>query len=202
MTSATSPAATSWDAAYAAGRYAGEPPVSFTRDILAAARKAMVTSGLYRHYAGKDELAAAALRFRDKTHLDWLLPEDDGDGRQRVRAMFDRIARAATSAHFRGCPFLRASLELPAGHPAQGAVAEHRHRLHARLCLLAARLGAREPDALARQLMVLADGAASGCAVQRSPAPARDARELALVAIVAATAETQAVQTQDVETDK
>jgi hypothetical protein len=38
--------------------------------------------------------------------------------------------------------------------------------------------------------------------LQRSPAPARDARELTLVAIVAATAETQAVQTQDVETDK
>jgi SAM-dependent methyltransferase len=40
-------AAASWDAEYAAGRYAGEPPVAFTRDILAAARRATVSSGLY-----------------------------------------------------------------------------------------------------------------------------------------------------------
>jgi len=151
---------------------------------------------LYRHYAGKDDLAAAALRWRDETHVDWLLPEDEGDGRQRVRAMFDRVARAATSTQYRGCPFMRAGLELPAGHPAQRAVAEHRHRLHARLRLLAARLGARDPDTLAQQLMVLADGAASGCAVQRSPAPAHAARELALVAIAAATSQTQTAQTQ------
>jgi len=146
---------------------------------------------LYRHYAGKDDLAVAALRQRDETHLDWLLPEDDGDGRQRVRAMFDRIARAATTAQFRGCPFVRAGLELPAGHPAQHAVAEYRDRLHARLRLLAARLGARDPDTLARQLMILADGAATACAVQRDPAPAHDARQLALIAIAAATAQTQ-----------
>jgi hypothetical protein len=40
-------AAASWDAEYAAGRYAGEAPVAFTRDILAAARRATVSSGLY-----------------------------------------------------------------------------------------------------------------------------------------------------------
>jgi SAM-dependent methyltransferase len=40
-------AAASWDAEYAAGRYAGEAPVAFTQDILAAARRATVSSGLY-----------------------------------------------------------------------------------------------------------------------------------------------------------
>jgi len=40
-------AAAAWDAEYAAGRYAGEPPVAFTRDILAAARQAGLTRGLY-----------------------------------------------------------------------------------------------------------------------------------------------------------
>jgi Methyltransferase domain len=46
-TSEPSPAAASWDAEYAAGRYAGEPPVAFTGDILSAARQATVTGGLY-----------------------------------------------------------------------------------------------------------------------------------------------------------
>ena len=45
--SAPAAAAGAWDAEYAAGRYAGEPPVTFTRDILAAARKARLTKGLY-----------------------------------------------------------------------------------------------------------------------------------------------------------
>jgi hypothetical protein len=37
----------SWDAEYAAGRYRGEPPVPFVRDILAAARHAGIDRGLY-----------------------------------------------------------------------------------------------------------------------------------------------------------
>jgi Methyltransferase domain len=39
--------ATAWDAQYRAGRYRHEPPVAFTRDILAAARAAGLAHGLY-----------------------------------------------------------------------------------------------------------------------------------------------------------
>lgn len=46
MASESGPAA-AWDAQYAAGRYAGDRPVGFTRDILAAARHAGLTRGLY-----------------------------------------------------------------------------------------------------------------------------------------------------------
>ena len=46
MTSQSGPGA-AWDAEYAAGRYRGEPPVAFTGDILAAARQAGLTQGLY-----------------------------------------------------------------------------------------------------------------------------------------------------------
>jgi SAM-dependent methyltransferase len=42
-----SPVAAAWDAEYRAGRYRDEPPVAFTSDILAAARAARLTSGLY-----------------------------------------------------------------------------------------------------------------------------------------------------------
>jgi len=40
-------AAAAWDAEYQAGRYAGEPPVRFTQDIVAAARAAGISAGLY-----------------------------------------------------------------------------------------------------------------------------------------------------------
>jgi SAM-dependent methyltransferase len=39
--------AAAWDAEYQAGRYRDDPPVDFTRDILAAARQAGVVRGLY-----------------------------------------------------------------------------------------------------------------------------------------------------------
>jgi SAM-dependent methyltransferase len=47
MTSQSDPAAAAWDAEYTAGRYAGEQSVAFTSDILAAARQAGETHGLY-----------------------------------------------------------------------------------------------------------------------------------------------------------
>ena len=40
-------AAASWDTEYAAGRYAGDPPVEFVRDIAAAARERGLRDGLY-----------------------------------------------------------------------------------------------------------------------------------------------------------
>jgi DNA-binding HxlR family transcriptional regulator len=40
-------AAAAWDAEYAAGRYAGDPPVDFVRDIIAAAAQLGLRHGLY-----------------------------------------------------------------------------------------------------------------------------------------------------------
>jgi SAM-dependent methyltransferase len=40
-------AARAWDAEYASGRYAGEPPVGFVTDIIAAANRAAIGRGLY-----------------------------------------------------------------------------------------------------------------------------------------------------------
>ncbi len=47
MTSDPDAAAAAWNAEYAAGRYAGEQPVDFTGDIVAAARLAGAARGLY-----------------------------------------------------------------------------------------------------------------------------------------------------------
>jgi len=76
-------AAVTWDAEYTAGRYSAEPPVLFTRDILAAARRTGLTRGLYigcgngRNYlplvasgldlTGLDISAAAIAQLGDRT---------------------------------------------------------------------------------------------------------------------------------------
>jgi len=46
MSSDDSPAA-AWDSEYRLGRYLGDSPVAFTRDILAAAQQAHLARGLY-----------------------------------------------------------------------------------------------------------------------------------------------------------
>ena len=71
MTSEPSPTE-AWDAEYAAGRYASEPPVPFTRDILAAARQAGLStlivplrrpsatgSGLVTRFAHHDDVTSS-----------------------------------------------------------------------------------------------------------------------------------------------
>jgi AcrR family transcriptional regulator len=152
-----------------------------------AERAGVGKMSLYRHFAGKSELVEAALRSRDTAQLDWLLPDEDGSGRDRVLALFDRIARAADRPGFHGCPFVRAAVELPSDHPAQGAIRDHKAGLLARLDAVARDLGATDPVRLARQLAMLVDGATAGCVVHGSSTPAADARELADLAMAAAT---------------
>ncbi|GAA4330036.1 TetR/AcrR family transcriptional regulator [Streptomyces venetus] len=141
---------------------------------------------LYRHFPSKDDLVVAVLRFRDETHLDWLLPQSDLDPRRQVAGMFDRIGRAATRPGFHGCPFVRAGLELPAGHPGRQVVRDHKARLRARLRTLAQALHAADPAALAWQVVTLVDGAAAECVLQGSGTPARAARAVAMLALDAA----------------
>lgn len=152
-----------------------------------AERAGVGKMSLYRHFAGKAELVEAALDSRDAAQLDWLLPEDAGPGRDRVLALFDRIARAADRPGFHGCPFVRAAVELPADHRAQGAVRHYKAGLLARLEGVARELGATDPQRLASQLAMLVDGASAGCVVQGGSGPAKDARELADLAMTAAT---------------
>lgn len=164
-----------------------EDGVTATGVDAVAARAGVGKMSLYRHFSGKAELVEAALRSRNEAQLDWLLPRDtDGTGRDRVLAVFDRIARAADRPGFHGCPFVRAAVELPAEHPAQGAVRDHKAGLLARLESVTRDVGAHEPSRLARQLAMLVDGATAGCVVQGSSTPALDARELADLAMAAA----------------
>ncbi|QFQ94968.1 hypothetical protein F9278_00765 [Streptomyces phaeolivaceus] len=86
---------------------------------------------------------------------------------------------------FHGCPFVRAGLELPPGHPGREIVRDHKARFRARLRALALALPAADPASLAWQLATLADGAAA-CVLQGSGTPARAARTVALLALDAA----------------
>ncbi|GLK73368.1 TetR/AcrR family transcriptional regulator [Ancylobacter dichloromethanicus] len=128
-----------------------------------AARAGVTKRTVYYHFRSKDDLVAAYLEARDPPNLDWFrrhYSEAAGDVATRIEALFAALAGAAAHPRWKGCGFLRSSVELvkTPGHPAMNAARAHKKRLEDWLCGLfqvARADGARE---LARQIVLLIDG--------------------------------------------
>ena len=149
------------------------------------AEKAGVTKKtLYYHFASKDELIAAYLKAQDQPALDlyrrWYA-EADGTIAERVKSLFERFAEAASSPRWKGCGFLRTTAELAAfpGHPAVVAGARHKKRFEAWLAEIMEDAAVSEPEAVARQVVVLLDGAATIMLIHRDADYVRSAASLA-----------------------
>ena len=125
--------------------------------IIAAATTTKVT--FYRHFPTKDALVAAYLDRQSALirAAAGTLPEDPCEALKTLaRAMGDEACRPG----FRGCPFINAAAEYPAGgHPVRAAVARHRDWFRSLVAELAGRLGAEDPELAADQLIMLRDGA-------------------------------------------
>ncbi|MFI1096874.1 TetR/AcrR family transcriptional regulator [Streptomyces sp. NPDC020917] len=127
---------------------------------------------MYQLFGSKDEVLAAALE-RQQPGLEARLLPGPGEPeapRARILYVFERLADAADSADFQGCPFLAAQVELKdPGHPASVVAARSKERMADFFRAEAGRGGAARPDLLARQLMVVYDGASvrAGVGVER-----------------------------------
>ncbi|MGJ5075007.1 TetR/AcrR family transcriptional regulator [Bradyrhizobium oligotrophicum] len=131
----------------------------------AVAEKAGVTKKtLYYHFRSKDDLVAAYLAARDQPNLAlfkrWF-DETDGALPDKIAGIFNQLARAARHPKWRGCGFLRTAAELAnlPGHPAIRIGAAHKKKFEAWLQAIFAEQGIAEADALARQMLLLLDGA-------------------------------------------
>ena len=141
----------------------------YERGIRAVGVEAVVeTAGvtkmsLYRHFASKDELAARCLEERIAGFWRWFdgeLAAHEGDAAAGILALFESLARRATSTGFRGCPMTNAAVEFPEpDHPARRLAEAHKRELHHRLVGLAAMAGATDPAGLADGLVLLIEGA-------------------------------------------
>ncbi|MGU3495509.1 TetR/AcrR family transcriptional regulator [Xanthobacteraceae bacterium A53D] len=120
---------------------------------------------LYYHFRSKDDLIAAYLEMRDPPNLAafrrWFA-EAEGDAADKVAAIFQHLADAARKPGWKGCGFLRTSVELInlPGHPALVIGRAHKKRVEAWLTTELAAAGA-SADELARQVILLLDGAFS-----------------------------------------
>ena len=137
---------------------------------------------LYNHYPTKDDLIAAYLVGRFK-HI----APSDAPAREQILAYFERLEREFERSDFRGCAYVNAVCELSdPKHPAAAMALKFKEQRREWYRSLLERLGVASPDALARQLQLLAEGALSANLVWGDPTLARTAREAAAVLIDAA----------------
>jgi AcrR family transcriptional regulator len=161
----------------------------------AIAEKAGVTKRtLYYHFTSKDEVIAAYLAARDQPNLAlfrrWF-EAADGDVGDRVAAIFDHLAENARSPKWKGCGFLRTSAELAhlPGHPAIKIGAAHKRGFEDWLAEIFSVERLREPRELARQVLILLDGAFSVVLLHRDATYLQSAGNAARSLIRAAAAQ-------------
>ena len=138
--------------------------------ILAEAGVAKMT--LYKHFKSKNELILEALTRQDERWLAWFREaverharndaDADADPRARLRAVFHALDDWLQTPGFNGCLFCKAASEFPdRTDPIHAAAARHHRSILAFLKDLARDAGARRPARLARELLLLMEGAIS-----------------------------------------
>ena len=120
-------------------------------------------TSLYRHFRTKDDLVAAFLAREDEDFWrtwDSVAQRHNDDAATELDAHLDWIGERLERPNYRGCPQINVAAEFPeSDHPARKVAATHKHQLRQRLKDIAERLGARRPDELAGQLLLLINGA-------------------------------------------
>ncbi len=132
---------------------------------------------LYRSFASKDELAAAYLKERDRLYWLWwesVTGEHPGAPRDQLLALFRALSKLPARPGWRGCPFTNAATEFPEpDHPARRVAEDNKRQLRRRLADLARSAGAREPESLGDQLVLLFEGVYSSAQTFGAASPAK-----------------------------
>jgi AcrR family transcriptional regulator len=118
---------------------------------------------LYRHFASKDELVAECLReYGRELEAVWAEIEQAhvGKPKEQLLAWLHFIAEFKLGTTERGCAFANAAVELPeADHPARRVIEECKSRHRGLIIELCRKAGLRDPELLADELFLLAEGA-------------------------------------------
>jgi AcrR family transcriptional regulator len=137
---------------------------------------------LYNYFPSKDELIVAYLQRRLRP-----MPASNLPPAEQILGNFERLERTFSAGVFRGCPFVNAVAEIKESSHAANKVAfafKEQRRLWFRDLL--AKLKVKDPDTLALQLQILADGAIAAALVRGDPKVAVTAGEAARTLLQAA----------------
>jgi len=154
--------------------------------VVEAAGVARMT--LYNHFGSKEELVVSALERRARRFRTWIADFMEQSARtpaDRLLALFEALSQwfsgqGFDGQAFRGCAFINAAVDYPdAGDAPHRIAAEHKRALRDYLAGIAREAGAADPDGLAGDLLLLADGAIVTAHVQSDPNAAVRARRIA-----------------------
>jgi AcrR family transcriptional regulator len=117
----------------------------------------------YNHFESKDDLVLATIQHRhvleSRQFAEMLEKAGGASPRGQLLAIFEVLDAWFNDPAFNGCIFLTAAAEFPQpGDPAHQAAAQHLMATEQKLCHMAAAAGAREPLALAQQILTLMEG--------------------------------------------
>jgi AcrR family transcriptional regulator len=146
---------------------------------------------IYRHFANKEDVASAALNERDERWMQWFRTESDkGETPQeRILNMFTVLKSWFESEGFRGCAFINTAGEVgDPDDPVRQIAKMHKQKLLDYALELCGQLNIERPDALARQLLVLVEGAITTTYVMGDRNAADDARDVAKILLERASA--------------
>lgn len=147
-------------------------------------------TSMYKHFRTKEDLILAALRLRDEQFRNWLyrrMEEIGSTPREQLLALFDVLGEWFAKEDFQSCMFIKASGEYPdREHPIHAHSAEHKRLIFCHIRELARQAGVNDPDTLARQLVLLKEGAVVTAHLRYTEDPADDAKRAAKVLLDAA----------------
>jgi AcrR family transcriptional regulator len=152
-------------------------------------RAGVAKASLYDVFGSKEELIRSYLEAKQEQRR--ALVEQKlaaySSPRARLLGMFDLMAELSAQPGFRGCAFAKAGVEAKPGTSVMGVCEHSRAWMRGLFERLAREAGAREPEELARQLLLLYDGASMSAHIDHDAAAALSARQMAALLLDAAT---------------
>jgi AcrR family transcriptional regulator len=133
-------------------------------------------ASLYNTFGSKDGLVRAYLKSRHAQTRERIARELEAryrTPRERLVGIFEVQGAIFAEPDFRGCAFMCASAESETSEAVEKATEEYRLWVHSLFLDLAYAAGARAPETLARQLVVVYDGAGISAWLDHDPAVAK-----------------------------
>ncbi|HEV3172332.1 MAG TPA: TetR/AcrR family transcriptional regulator [Actinocrinis sp.] len=150
-------------------------------------------ASLYNTFGSKEELVRAYLRGRHTRTRERMARELEAryrTPRERLSGVFEVQGQIFAEPDFRGCAFMCASAESDTSEAVEKATEEYRLWMHSLFLDLAYAAGVPAPETLARQLVVIYDGAGVSAWLDRDPGVSTSAADIAKTLVDAAFAPT------------
>jgi AcrR family transcriptional regulator len=152
-------------------------------------RAGVAKASLYTVFGSKDGLVQAYLRARHertRERMERELATRFTTPREKLVGVFEVQGLSFGEPGFRGCAFVGASAEASDGISVEDVTEDYRAWVRSLFLDLAEQAGAAEPEALARKLVLLYDGAGISAWMDHDPEAWKSSRDVAAALVDAA----------------